>query len=152
LLTAADAILVVLSPFGVIVAAVAAVAVVAVIVIIIIVVLVAPATITLAAFDVALTVVTTTFLAVDVGLIFDCCVCRHLATSLPPSLPSPPSPLSSLLSLSSLPSSLVADCYVVVIVTSHAFPLSYCSPNCRHRLLSCHIRQPPRPRRMHLPG
>ena len=38
------------------------------------VVLVAPATVALAAFVIALAVVTTTFLAVDAGLIFDCCV------------------------------------------------------------------------------
>ena len=62
---AADAILVVLSPFGIIVAAVA---VVAVIVIIVAVVLVAPATVTLATFVIALAVVSTMFLAIDVGL------------------------------------------------------------------------------------
>ena len=135
-----------LSSFGVIVAAVA---IVAVVVIFIDVVLVAPATIALAAFIVALAVVTTTFLAIDVGLIFDCCVCRHLASLLPPSLPSPSSSPSS---PSSSPSSLVADCYVVVIVPSHTFQLSYCSPNHRRCLLSCHIHQPPRPRRMHSPG
>ena len=78
-----------LSPFGVIVAAVpavaaVAVATVAVVVIVIAVVLVAPATVALAAFVVALAVVTTTFFAVDVGLIFDCCVCRRLVSSLPP--------------------------------------------------------------------
>jgi hypothetical protein len=68
-----------LSPYSVLVAAVAAVAAV---------VLVAPATVTaLATFVIALTVVTTTFLAVDVGLIFDCCVCRLLASSSPPSPP-----------------------------------------------------------------
>ncbi len=50
------------------------------------VVLVAPATVAaLAAFVVALAVITTTFLAVYVGLIFDCCVCRRLASSSPPS-------------------------------------------------------------------
>jgi len=65
-----------LSSFGVIVAAVAAVAIV---VIFIDVVLVAPATIALAAFIVALAVVTTMFLAIDVGLIFDCCICRCLS-------------------------------------------------------------------------
>ena len=70
------------SPFGVIVAAVAAV------VDAVAVVLVAPATVAaLAAFVVALAVVTTTFLAVDVDYIFDCCVCRRLASSSPP--PSP---------------------------------------------------------------
>ena len=64
-----------LLPFGVIVATVAAVAV---IVTVIAVVLVAPATIALAAFVVALAVVITMFLAIDFGLIFDCCVCCHL--------------------------------------------------------------------------
>jgi len=121
-----------LSPFAVIVAAIAAVS--------------------LVTFVIALAVVTTTFLTVDVSLIFDCCgVCRHLAPSSPPSLPLPSSSPSS---PSSSPSSLVADCHVVVIVTSHAFLLSYCSPNRRRCLLSCHtIRQPPRrPRRMHTPG
>jgi len=39
-----------------------------------IVVLVDPAPVALAAFFVALAVATTTFLAIDVGLIFDCCV------------------------------------------------------------------------------
>jgi hypothetical protein len=75
-----------LSPFGVIVAAVAAVAVV---VTVAAVVIVAPATIALAAFVVALAVVITTFLAVDFGLIFDCCVCRRLASSSPPPSPLP---------------------------------------------------------------
>ena len=56
-----------LSPFGIIVAAVAAIAVVTVVAV----VLVAPATAALAAFVVALTVVPTMFLAVDVGLMFD---------------------------------------------------------------------------------
>ena len=137
-----------LSPFGIIVAAVAAVAVIAISVAV---VLIAPATIALAAaaFVVVLAVVTTTFLAIDAGLIFDCCVCRHLASLLPPSLPSLSSSPSS---PSSSPSSLVADCYVVVIVPSHTFQLSYCSPNHRRCLLSCHIHQPPRPRRMHSPG
>ena len=60
-----------LLPFGVIAATVA---VVAAIITIVAIVLVAPATITLAAFVVALAVVATMFLAVDVGLIFDCCV------------------------------------------------------------------------------
>ena len=59
-----------LLPFGIIVAAVAAIAVVTVVAV----VLVAPATAALAAFVVALTVVPTMFLAVDVGLMFDCCV------------------------------------------------------------------------------
>jgi hypothetical protein len=80
-----------LSPFGIIFAAVAAVVVaivaivtvVAVVVAVVDVVLVAPATVAaLAAF------VTTTFLAIDVGLIIDRCVCRRLASS---SLPSPSS-------------------------------------------------------------
>ena len=77
-----------LSPFSIIVAAVATVAVV---VIIVDVVLVAPATIALAAFVVTLAVVTTMFLAVDVGLMFDCYVCRRLASPLLPLLPSPSS-------------------------------------------------------------
>ena len=63
-----------LSQFGFTVAAVAA------IVTIVAVVLVAPATVALVAFIVALAVVTTTFIAVDVSLIFDCCVCRRLAS------------------------------------------------------------------------
>jgi len=58
-----------LLPFGVILAAVAAV-----VVTVVAVVLEAPATITLANFAVALAVVTTTVLTIDVGLIFDCCV------------------------------------------------------------------------------
>jgi hypothetical protein len=72
-----------LSPFGVIVgaiaavaavAAIAAVAAVAAVVTVAAVVLVAPATVALAAFVVTLAVVATTFLTVDAGLIFDCCV------------------------------------------------------------------------------
>jgi hypothetical protein len=59
------------SPFGVIIAVVVAVAAVTALVAVI---LVAPATVALAAFDFALTVVATTFLAVDVALVFDCCV------------------------------------------------------------------------------
>ena len=86
-----------LSPFGVFVVAFAAVIAV---VTVITVVLVAPATVALAAFVIALAVVTTTFLSVDVGLIFDCCVPslpeedHHLP---PPSgkVPSWPSSLSS---------------------------------------------------------
>jgi hypothetical protein len=70
-----------MSQFGVIVATIAA------IVTVVAVVLVAPATVTHATFVVALTAVATTFLAVDVGLIFDCFVCRRLASS-SPSLPS----------------------------------------------------------------
>jgi hypothetical protein len=62
-----------LSPFGVIVAAVAAAAVAAVAAVVAV-ALVAPATVALAAFVIALAVVTTTFLAVDAGLMFDCCV------------------------------------------------------------------------------
>ena len=60
-----------LSPFGVIVVAITAVAAVVTIVAVI---LEAPATVTLAAFVVALAVITTTFLDADVGLIIDCCV------------------------------------------------------------------------------
>jgi hypothetical protein len=52
-------------------------AAVAAVITIVAVVLVPPATVALATFVIALTVVTTTFLAVDVGLIFDCCVCRR---------------------------------------------------------------------------
>jgi hypothetical protein len=65
-----------LTPFGIIIAAVAAIAtIVAVVIAVVAVVLVAPTTITaLAAFVIALAVVTTTVLTVDVGLIFDCCV------------------------------------------------------------------------------
>ena len=59
------------SPFGVIVAVVVAVAAVTALVAII---LVAPATVPLAAFDFALTVIANTFLAIDVTLVFDCCV------------------------------------------------------------------------------
>jgi hypothetical protein len=71
-----------LSPFGVLVPAVA----VTVVIVAVVLVLVAPATVTaLAAFVVALAVITITFLAVDVGLIFDCCVCRRLVSSSPPS-------------------------------------------------------------------
>ena len=59
----------------------------------VIVVLVAPASVPLAAFIVALTVLATNFLAVDVDLIFDCCV------PLPPEedhcLPHPPGKFSS---------------------------------------------------------
>ena len=40
----------------------------------VVVVLVAPAPLALAAFIVTLTVVITTFFAIDVGLMFDCCV------------------------------------------------------------------------------
>ena len=40
----------------------------------IVVVIVAPAPVTLAAFVVAIAVIDTKFLVVDVGLIFDCCV------------------------------------------------------------------------------
>jgi hypothetical protein len=85
-----------LSPFGIIVAAIAAIAI---IVAIVAVILVAPATVALATFVVALAGITTMFLAIDVGLIFDCCVCRCLASSspqLPPSSSSssPLSPLS----------------------------------------------------------
>ena len=40
----------------------------------VVVVLIAPAPVALAAFVATLAVVTTTFLTVDVGLIFDCCV------------------------------------------------------------------------------
>jgi hypothetical protein len=50
------------SPFGIIVATIIAV------------VLVAPATVALAAFVVALAVVATTFFAVEVALVVDCCV------------------------------------------------------------------------------
>jgi hypothetical protein len=60
-----------LSPFGIIVAAIAAIATVVTAVTI---VLVAPAIVALAAFATALAVFTIMFLAVDVGLIFDCCV------------------------------------------------------------------------------
>ena len=60
-----------LLPFGIIVAPIATVVAV---ITVIAVVLVAPATVALAAFVVALAVVTTTFLAIDVGLMFDCCV------------------------------------------------------------------------------
>ncbi len=52
-----------LSPFGVIVAAVAAVA--------------------LAAFVIALVVATATVPTFDIGLIFECCVCRRLASLSP---------------------------------------------------------------------
>ena len=89
-----------LSPFGVIVVAIA------VVVIIVDVILIAPATVALATFVIPLAVVTTTFLAVDVGLIFDCCFCCRLASLLPPLLLSP----SSSPSLpSSSPSFIVAD-------------------------------------------
>ena len=54
-----------LQSFGVIIAAVAAVAAI---------ILVAPATIALSAFDVALAVIATTFLAIEAALVFDCCV------------------------------------------------------------------------------
>jgi hypothetical protein len=57
-----------LLPFGVIVATLVAVATIAAVV------LVAAANIALSTFVVALAVVTTTFLAVDVALVFDCCV------------------------------------------------------------------------------
>jgi len=77
-----------------------------VIVIIVDVILVAPATIALVTFVVPLAVVTTTFLVVDVGLIFDCCVCCRLASLSRPLLPSPSSSPSS---PSSSPSSIVAD-------------------------------------------
>ena len=60
-----------LSPIGVIVVAITTIAAV---VTVVAVVLVAPATVAHAAFVMALAVVTTTFLAVYVGLIFDCCV------------------------------------------------------------------------------
>jgi len=78
-----------LSPFGVIVATVAAFAVAAVVVTVVAVVLIAPATVALAAFVIALAVVTTTFLAIDVGLIFDCCVPLPPEEDhrLPPSMP-----------------------------------------------------------------
>jgi hypothetical protein len=55
----------------------------------VVIVLVAPVSVALAAFVVALTVVDTRFLAIDVGLIFDCCV------------PSPPEEDHRLSSLSS---------------------------------------------------
>jgi len=84
-----------LSPFGVVIAAIAAVAAITI-------VLISPATVALAAFVVALAVVTNTFLAVDVGLIFDCCVCRRLASSSPQSPPSSSSSPSSPSSPSSL--------------------------------------------------
>ena len=63
-------------------------------------VLVAPATVAvaLAAFVAVLTVVTTTFLAIDVGLIFDCCVPSPLEEDhrlLPPSGKVSSWPLSS---------------------------------------------------------
>jgi hypothetical protein len=80
-----------LSPFGVIVAAISAVVVIITVVTVVTVILVAPASTTLATFAVTLAVVTTTFLNFDVGLIFDCCVCRRLASQLPPSPPSPSS-------------------------------------------------------------
>jgi hypothetical protein len=75
--------------FGFIVAAVAA-AVIAAVAAIVTIFLVAPATAALAAFAIAFAVITATVLTVDIGLIFDCCVCRRLASSL---LPSPPLPL-----------------------------------------------------------
>jgi hypothetical protein len=73
-----------LSLFGVIFAASAAV-----VVTIVTIVLVAPATVALAAFVIALAVVTTTVLTVDVGLIFDCCVpsLPEEDHHLPPSMP-----------------------------------------------------------------
>jgi hypothetical protein len=81
--------------FGVIVAAVAA-AVIAAVAAVIAIVLVAPATAALAAFVIAFAVVTATVFTVDIGLIFDCCVCPRLASSLPPLPPlSLPSSLSS---------------------------------------------------------
>ncbi len=80
-------------------------ATIAAVITILAVILVAPATVAaLAAFVIALAVITATFLAVDVGLIFDCYVCRRLASSSQPSPPSPPSslpPSSSPLSPSS---------------------------------------------------
>jgi hypothetical protein len=82
-----------LSPFGVILATIAA---------FVAIVLVAPAAVALASFVVALAVVATMFLTIDVALVVDCCVLspheedHHLNPPLRKVLPWPSSPKLSL--------------------------------------------------------